>query len=60
MGWLTQDEDDQSKVKVNGAYNRAGDERTDFLFVDKATGEHSHYSIGSGPDDELVQHHDYQ
>ncbi len=59
MGWFTQDEDDQSKVKVSGDYAR-NEERTDFLFVDKESGEHSHYSIGSGADDDLHKHHDYR
>lgn len=60
MGWQQQDDNPDAKVMVNGAYNRSGEERTDFLIIDKQTGEHSHLSIGTGANDDLQQHHDYR
>jgi hypothetical protein len=60
MGWSTQDNNDDAKVQVSGDYNKSGDERTDFLIIDKATGEHNHISIGTGANDGIVEHHDYK
>lgn len=57
MTWHTQDEDDDSKVKVSGDYSR--DEiRTDLLFADKNSGEHKHISIDL--DGNMTEHHDYR
>lgn len=59
MGWDTQDNNKDTKVQVNGGYNRTGGERTDFLIIDKATGEHNHISIGTGAKDGITVHHGY-
>jgi hypothetical protein len=59
MAWATQDSNDSAKVQVSGDYNRSGGERTDFLVVDKSTGQHAHYSIGSEPGSQLNEHHGY-
>ena len=55
MPWYTQDEDQDSKV--SGDYSR--DEiRTDFLLVDKDSGEHKHISVDL--EGNMTEHHDYQ
>ena len=57
MPWYTQDEDQDSKVKVSGDYRR--DEiRTDVLLVDKDSGEHKHISVDL--EGNMTEHHDYQ
>lgn len=60
MGWDTQDDTNDTKVQVNSGYNKDGAERTDFLIIDKATGDHNHISIGSGANDGIVEHHGYR
>jgi hypothetical protein len=59
MGWDTQDSNKDAKVQVNGGYNKTGGERTDFLIIDKATGDHNHISIGTGAKDGVIVHHGY-
>lgn len=58
MGWETQDSNDNAKVLVNGGYNKAGEPRTDFLIIDKSTGEHNHISIDQSGN--VTEHHDYR
>ena len=60
MGWNTQDNNDDAKVMVNGGYSRKDDDepRTDFLIIDKSSGEHSHISIDQYGNQ--TEHHDYR
>ena len=59
MGWNTQHDDKDTKVQVSGGYAR-NEERTDFLIIDKASGEHQHISVSSSPGSDVVEHHDYE
>lgn len=47
MSWDKQSENDNFTVKVSGDYCRDGEERTDFLIIDKETGQHAHVSVDS-------------
>ncbi len=59
MGWDTQDDNKDAKVKVNGAYDRKGSEpRTDILIVDKSSGQHKHVSVDQYGN--ITEHHDYR
>ena len=45
MSWSKQSENDDFTVKVSGDYCKDGEERTDFLIIDRETGEHAHVSV---------------
>lgn len=60
MSWSTQDDNKDAKVRVSGDSNKTGAPRTDFLIIDKASGEHNHLSIGTGANDGVVERHDYR
>jgi hypothetical protein len=59
MPWNTQDSNPDAKVQVSGDYSRDGEVRTDFLVIDKATGQHAHYSITPEPGSELIEQHPF-
>lgn len=59
LAWNTQDNNDDAKVQVSGDYNKSGSERTDFLIIDKTSGDHNHISIGTDANDTVVEHHGY-
>lgn len=58
MGWETQDDNESVKVQVNGGYKKTGEPRTDFLIIDKSTGEHNHISVDTTG--KITEHHDYR
>lgn len=58
MGWETQDNNDDAKVQVNGDYKKTGEPRTDFLIIDKSTGQHNHISVDTNGN--LTEHHGYK
>ncbi len=60
MGWDTQSDNKDAKVQVSGSACKDGRERTDFLIIDKASGQHKHVSVGTGAKDGVVEHHGYQ
>ncbi|MFZ2560423.1 MAG: hypothetical protein WAW91_02220 [Candidatus Nanoperiomorbaceae bacterium] len=62
MGWFTQDDNENAKVKVGIDGDRKNadnpeESRTDFLIIDKQTGDHNHISVDQ--DGNTTEWHEY-
>ncbi len=58
MSWSDYSKDDDYKIKVSGDYCKDNEERTDYLIIDRDTGEKKHISIDAYG--EMKEWHDFR
>jgi hypothetical protein len=59
MGWYTQSNSDDAKVNAKPGLDANGNERTEFMIVDKSSGLHNHTSESAEPGGGTTEYHGY-